>query len=302
MQETITQDESAHSSAQRPQARWGIFVRKERWGLSWRGWLLFISVGLAAAYFVSLNVHPFLSETERVQANILVVEGWIHQYGIHAAAEEFKNGSYERVFTTGGPVEGNGRYVNDYQTSASVGADLLKKASVPDESLNMVPSHVIGRDRTYGAAVALRDWFRDHHMIVHSMNVLTEDCHARRTRLLYEKAFGKDVSVGIIAVSNPDYDPRYWWRYSDGVREVIGESIAYLYARLFFYPSTSPPTEKPAQVSQAESRQWIVPFQSAKPGKVGIRGLQNQSATNSQGCQMSVSGQVAGSSNLLQQG
>jgi L,D-peptidoglycan transpeptidase YkuD (ErfK/YbiS/YcfS/YnhG family) len=39
--------------------------------------------------------------------------------------------------------------------------------------------------------------------------------------------------------SNPDYNPKQWWRYSDGVREVIGESIAYIYAKFFFYPSAS---------------------------------------------------------------
>jgi hypothetical protein len=48
----------------------------------------------------------------------------------------------------------------------------------------------------------------------------------RRTQLLYQEALGKNVTVGIIAVSNPDYDPTQWWRYSDGVREVIDKSIA----------------------------------------------------------------------------
>jgi hypothetical protein len=229
----------------------GIITRKERCGLSWRGWLLVTSVGLMAAYLVFWNIHPFLAVTHRAKTNILVVEGWIHKYGIHAAAGEFKNGSYERIFTTGGPVEASSGYVNDYQTSASVGADLLKKAGIPDESLKMVPSHVIGRDRTYSSALALRDWFRDHDMAIRDINVLTEDCHARRTRLLYQKAFGKHVVVGIIAVPNLDYNPKYWWRYSDGVREVIGESIAYIYARLFFYPSRSSEQEKGREPSQA---------------------------------------------------
>ena len=131
----------------------------------------------------------------------------------------------------------------------------LKKLGVPANLIQMAPSHVIGRDRTYSSAVALRDWFREHNISVHSMNVLTEDAHARRTQLLYRKAFGKNVLVGIIAVPNPDYNPRNWWHYSDGVREVIGESIAYIYARFFFYPSTSPHTEKSAQVSRADTKQ-----------------------------------------------
>jgi hypothetical protein len=230
---------------------WGILRRKERWSLSLRGWLLVISVGLVAAYLVFLNVYPFLAITLRVNTKVLVVEGWIQRYAIQGGAAEFNRGSYERVYTTGGPENGSGGYVNDYQTSASVGAEGLKKAGIPEDLVQMAPSHVIGRERTYSSAIALRDWFCEHNISVHSMNVLTEDAHARRTQLLYEKAFGKNVLVGIIAVPNPDYNPRYWWRYSDGVREVIGESIAYIYARLLFYPSASPHDKKMAQASQA---------------------------------------------------
>ncbi len=229
----------------------GIVTRKERWGLSWRGWLLLTSAGLVAAYFAFLNIHPFLAVTHRVNTNVLVVEGWIPRYAIRGGAEEFKNSSYERIFTTGGPENGNGGYTNDYNTSASVGAEILKKFGVPDELLQMVPSRVTARERTYSSAVALRDWFREHNAPVHSMNVLTEDAHARRTRLLYQKAFGKNVAVGVIAVSNPDYDPTQWWRYSDGVREMIGESIAYIYARFFFYPSASPSDKEAAQANPA---------------------------------------------------
>jgi uncharacterized SAM-binding protein YcdF (DUF218 family) len=237
------------------QKLWGILRRKERWSLSWRGRLIVTSVGLVTAYLVFLNVHPFLAVTHRVNANILVVEGWMQRYAIRKGAEEFKAGSYERIFTTGGPENGGGGYINDYQTSASAGAEGLKKSGIPDDLVQMVPSRVIGRDRTYSSAVALRDWLHEHNMPVHSINVLTEDAHARRTRLLYQKAFGKSVVVGIISVSNPDYNPRHWWRYSDGVREVIGESIAYVYARFFFYPSKSSNERTAVGTSQDNTNQ-----------------------------------------------
>jgi uncharacterized SAM-binding protein YcdF (DUF218 family) len=222
---------------------WKMLTRKERWGLSWRGLLVVVLLGFATAVFVLLNAEPFLAETHRVNSDTLVVEGWIHKYAIRRAVEEFRNGSYQRVFSTGGPVVWNGGYVNDYQTSASVGADLLKKCGIPSETVQMVPSRIIARERTYSAAIALRDWFREHNMAVQSVNIITEDCHARRTQLLYQEALGKNVTVGIIAVSNPDYNSKYWWRYSDGVREVIGESIAYVYAKFFFHPSKF--TEQP---------------------------------------------------------
>jgi len=233
------------------QKLWGTLELRERWSLSWRGWSVVAGVVLLMTFVFIWRAYPFLAVTHRVNTNVLVVEGWVHEYAIGAALKEFQSNHYQRVFTTGGPVVGSGGYINEFYTSASVGADLLKKAGVPDQSLQMVPSRVIARERTYSSAVALRDWFRDHNLAIRSFNVLTEDCHARRTQLLYQEAFGKKVAVGIIAVSNPDYNPKDWWRYSDGVREVIGESVAYIYARFFFYPSVSSSDKEAAQAAAA---------------------------------------------------
>ena len=219
-----------------PQKIWGTLVRKERWGLSWRGWLILFAAVLLTFSVLLFRVYPFLAVTHRVDTNVLVVEGWVHEYAIRAAIKEFRSKSYERVFATGGPVEGTGGYINDYQTSASVGADLLKKNGLPNELVQMVPSRVMDRDRTYGSAVALRNWFREHNMPVSGIDVVTEDLHARRTRLLFQKALGHDVAVGIIAVPNPDYDAGHWWRYSAGVKDIVSEATAYVYAKLFFYP------------------------------------------------------------------
>jgi uncharacterized SAM-binding protein YcdF (DUF218 family) len=213
-------------------------MRTERWGLSWRGWLIVVAAVFLTFCLFLFRIYPFLAVTLRVDTNVLVVEGWIHEYAIRAAVEEFRSNSYQRVLTTGGPVEGNGGYINDYNTSASVGAELLKKYGLATESLQMIPSRVMDRDRTYGSAVALRNWFRERNMPVRSINVVTENLHARRTRLLFEKALGHDVAVGVIAVANPDYDASHWWRYSAGVKDVVSEGAAYVYARLLFYPSS----------------------------------------------------------------
>ena len=158
-----------------------------------------ILLGLLALGLITLfGVYPFLALTQPVDANVLVVEGWVHPYAIQAGAEEFRAHHYRQIFTTGGPVVGRGGYINDYQTSASNGADLLKKTGIPAELIQMVPSHIIGRDRTYSSAIALRDWFRAHDVQVRGLNIVTEGAHARRTRLLFEKALGSDVKVGVI--------------------------------------------------------------------------------------------------------
>lgn len=214
----------------------GLLTRRERWGLSWRGWLAGGVLAAGAATGFVLGVYPFFALTARVETRLLAMEGWIDIYAVRATAAEFRTGAYERVFTTGGPVVGMGGYTNDYNTSASVGAGRLKQAGLPAEVVQMVPSRVLSRDRTYSSALALKEWCVENRVPLSRINVVTADVHARRTRLLFQKALGPGVEVGIISIPHPDYDARRWWRYSQGVRVVIGECIAYVYARLFFHP------------------------------------------------------------------
>ena len=230
-----------------------LFKRKERWGLSWLGWLVLLAVLLSLSCVGVLRVYPFLAVTNRADANILVIEGWVHPFAIQVGVDEFRTGRYERIFTTGGPVTGSGKYTSDSNTSASVGASGVQAAGVPADRIQMVPSHVNDRDRTYSSAVALRRWLRDHAAQVRGVNVVTENTHARRSWLLFQKAFGGSARVGIIAASNPDYKPERWWSCSEGVRDVIGETVAYVYARLFFHPSEPPPVQK-AAASDSDTR------------------------------------------------
>lgn len=201
-------------------------------------------IGLGTIITGVLTIYPFLAVTQRVNTKMLVMEGWVHTFAAQGAMTELKNGGYDRIIVTGGPVRGNGGYTTDYDTSAHVGAGQLKALGVPASHVQMVPSHTLGRDRTYHSAVALREWLVAHEIKLASINVVTESVHARRTRLLFSEALGPAVKVGIIAVPDPDYDANHWWKYSEGVRDVIGEAIAYVYARLFFHPP--PPAASPA--------------------------------------------------------
>ena len=213
----------------------GLFSRKERWGLSGRGWLAAVTLGLAAFFLLFTGIHPFLAVTDRVNADSLVMEGWVHLFAAKTAAAEFKSAGYNQILVTGEPVFGSGKYEKDSNTEAWVGADLLIRAGLPREVLIRIPRRQVDQNRTFGSALELKKWIREHHKPVHAVNIVTEDAHARRTRLLFQAALGTDIQVGVIAAPNPDYDPRHWWRYSEGVREVVGETIAYLYAKFLFW-------------------------------------------------------------------
>ena len=211
----------------------GLATRRERWGPSWKGWLVIGLLVIGMAVSLTYAAYPFLAVTHRVNADTLVVEGWVQQYAIRTAVNEFQSGSYERVFTTGGPVTGMGGYTNDYNTSATQAAAQLRAEGLSAELIQAVPTRISDRDRTYSAARALGDWLSNHHSSVRAINVLTQDVHARRTRLLFQRALGGRITVGVIAVANPDYDARHWWQYSEGVRDMISEGIAYVYAKCF---------------------------------------------------------------------
>ena len=64
--------------------------------------LLFPAVTL---YILYIKINPglpeFLSETRKVEANILVIEGWLPDKGIRMAINEIQNGSYDFIVTTG---------------------------------------------------------------------------------------------------------------------------------------------------------------------------------------------------------
>ena len=63
---------------------------------------------------------------------------------------------------------------------------------------------------------------------------MSSGAHSRRTRLLFQKAFGDGVTIGIVASPEREFDPRRWWTSSSGFRTVTSEIIAYLYARFIF--------------------------------------------------------------------
>jgi hypothetical protein len=214
----------------------GLQKRKEKWALTWRGrFVALAALAILAVIFV-LKVHPFLAVTERVETQYLVVEGWIPNYALEESIAEFRSKPYVKIFTVGAnPLSG----VNvEKKDSVAVGAAArMKWMGVSPDLIQPVPAHIKYRNRTYESALALRKWLEDNHEPVTSFNLVTVGPHARRSRLLFEKAFDGQVRVGIISVEDREYDPNHWWKYSEGVKEVIGEGVGYVYARFIFHPS-----------------------------------------------------------------
>ena len=217
----------------------GLMRRRKVLVPSWRGWLLLQALCVLVAFFGRNGIHSFLAIDRSLASDILVVEGWIPDYALKRGLDLSVDSKSRYLLLTGGTVRGelNPELGDTYAHLAlerlqRIAGDLPHAYAVPSPALTPDPV----RDRTYAEAIAVKKWLNDQGVGVRSINVLTIGPHARRSRLLFQKAFGAGVKVGVISVPNREYDPRIWWKYSEGVKEVLSEGAAYLYARCLFWP------------------------------------------------------------------
>jgi len=215
--------------------RWRLFHRRPCLVPTWRGWLVLAVVFGAVALVAVCGVYPFLAVNDPRPGGVLVVEGWAADYALEAAVADFKQFSYEKVYVTGGLIEW-GAPLSSYKTYAELGTATLLALGMSSNVVQAVPAPRVKQDRTYACAVALKKFVDEHGMQLTRINLVTVGPHARRSLLLCQKSFGKDMSIGVVAIPEPDYDRRSWWRSSTGFRSVTGDAIAYFYARFLFHP------------------------------------------------------------------
>ena len=215
---------------------WGLLRRRSCWLPTLRGWLLLFIAFAALLIFGFRNVNAFLAVNDPVPDGVLVVEGWSPDYALEIAKSEAQGSLNHKLYVVGGPLE-EGAPLSEYKTYAELGAAILLRMGMSTNTVQAVPALYVRKDRTYAAAVALRNWFIRHAGVPKAINLISVGAHARRSRLMFEKAFGSGPRVGVINVEDGDYDPHHWWKSSAGVRAVLDETIAYGYARFLFFPS-----------------------------------------------------------------
>lgn len=209
--------------------------RREMLVPTWRGWLALLLVIFALGTLTATGLPRFLAVNHPLPAGVLVVEGWMPDYAMEAAAAEFQKGRYELLAVTGGPLE-KGAPLVEFKTWAELGAATFHRLGLDTNQVRAVPAPPVAQDRTYASAVTLREWLRQRGDLPAAINVVSAGAHSRRTRLLFQKAFGDQTRIGILAVPDRGYDQSRWWRTSQGVRTMISETVAYLYARFLFRP------------------------------------------------------------------
>jgi hypothetical protein len=207
---------------------------KPRWGLTLQGWLVILLFLAGLIIFTLVNLQPFLAYSNPVKADALVVEGWIGDDALKGAIAEFAQNDYQVLITTGVPLA-RGEYLSEYKNFAQLSAATLISFGFNREKLLIIPTPQTKKDRTLTSALAVQQWLKNSPLKIKAINVYSYDVHSRRSWLLYQQVFAPDIQVGAIAYPAVDYDPKSWWSFSQGVRVVISEAIAYFYAQFSFF-------------------------------------------------------------------
>ncbi len=211
----------------------GLFQRRECLLPTWSGLSVFLLLVAGFLLIAVRNVQPFLAFTDPVKAEVLVVEGWVPDYVLEKTLAEFKRGHYSRLYVTGGPLE-KGGMLFDYKSYAELGMAILIRMGADRKLVEAAPAPFVRRDRTFASALALKSRLQQQGLSVTGMNLVSLGVHARRSHLLFQKAMEKEIRVGIIAIEDRNYANERWWKSSSGVRAVIDELFAYVYALLVF--------------------------------------------------------------------
>jgi len=213
-----------------------LIERKECWRVTWVGWIGILAFWGLVMLLYLFTIHPFLAPTKPVDADILIVDNFLEDYGLKELSDEFRSKNYSLILSPGIRLPQGSPLAAQYKTSGELSAAILKKFEISEKAIVPIIPKPVERDRTFASALAVKNWLDQNNIQPKGINLFSIGPHSRRSWMLYKEAIGKEIPVGIIAFENREYDPKRWWKTSSGVRIVLSETIAYIYAKLVFDP------------------------------------------------------------------
>lgn len=207
-----------------------FFRRRQLLWPTWLGWgcLLLPPGGVVLAWL--LWGEAFLSVEAPVQAEILVVEGWVGRDSLREVLAEYQRGGYRLLVTAGGDTGADWRTRS--WNYAELAAAELTRLGLAEEQLVAAPARSHQGSRTQASAQAVREALAARGEVPGSINVWTRGVHARRSRLIFARVFGSRTRVGVLAWK-PAETVGPWWKSGDRARDFLEETLGYLRARVW---------------------------------------------------------------------
>jgi hypothetical protein len=212
-----------------------LIQRRTIWFPTWLGLCCLAVLFATPLVWWCFCGESFLSLTDRLPAEVLVVEGWIGDNGVRAAAAEFRSGGYQYVVATGAhPDQRKGwHWQNPDWSIAQAAANELARAGIPREKIILAPTENTERARTFESAVSVFQTLESLTIKPASINIFTLGPHARRSRLVFAKVYSNRARIGVISWVPAARPAEAWWQSSDRAKEFLTESVGYLFEWLF---------------------------------------------------------------------
>ena len=201
-----------------------------------RGLVAVLLLLLALALLVRYRLYSFLGPDRPTDSPVLVIEGWVSDDALQAAVNWADAYAVRTLYLTGGPIETGSWLAAWHSWPEMTLARLEAMGAAARFDVRAFPAPKTRKDRTFVSAIALRDALGTN--APPSMTLASESYHLRRSAFLFRRAFADAVQIGTLPLPPLDFDQSDWYRCSSGVRFLLSESIAYLYAILF---SPTPP-------------------------------------------------------------
>lgn len=214
----------------------GIFFKRRQVAVpTFWGFLLILLFLFSAAYLLLRSTYPFLSPSYEPVSKTLVIEGWIPESGLKEALAFYRKNRYEKMIITGVPIT-QWTYSSPFSNMADASAGTMRQLHFKDTIYRAIIPSTIQRDRTYSTAVSMKMQLSRWGISDENFDLFSMGAHARRSYLMYKKAF-PGFKIGLITSTDPSFDPDRWYASSRGFRTVFGELVSYFYSILLFSPS-----------------------------------------------------------------
>jgi hypothetical protein len=213
----------------------GMLTLKRGWFLKKDAMLILVAALCLLAWASVRSVYPFLSANDPPSGEVMVVDAWMPTYDLMLAASTYGELHPKVVLAVAGSYKTDASDLPQARDSYAVG--ILERFGVPKDRVHLIAFPGSAQNRTYSSAFAVKGWLTLNRSEFKSIELLTTGAHTRRSRLLYQLAFGDSWKIAVKGLDDPAYNSKFWWRSSEGFNEVISETAAYLYVLLVFLPS-----------------------------------------------------------------
>ena len=208
--------------------------KKEIWVPTPKGWLIIIALVVAFVLIYLNGVYSFLALNAPVEAKTLVVADWLPDEAQKEVLDIINDNNYDLLLVAGGQKL-YGWNATKFSSSSELLRVKLIERGFDSTKVIAISDIEVERDRTFNAALSTKKWIDHSGDEIDNINVVSIGAHSRRSLLLYQEAFdSSNINIGIIALSEHQYDKNKWWRTSEGTKTILGETVAYIHTKLFF--------------------------------------------------------------------